>query len=110
LGAYTASRPETGLLISSDFVNSLSSHTLNNKELAFLFGGIQMSCKRCSSDNQKEFGVEMNIHFPGREGIDKGAVVVFPQATVICLNCGFAEFSVPETELRRLATEDPNIE
>lgn len=68
-----------------------------------------MACKRCASDNQKDFGAEINIHFPRREGLDKGSVLVFPQI-VICFNCGFAEFSVSETELRRLATEDPNIE
>jgi hypothetical protein len=60
-----------------------------------------VACRRCSSEKQEKFNTEMNIHFPGREGLDKPTVWVFPQVTV-CLDCGFAEFSVPETELRTL--------
>jgi hypothetical protein len=53
-----------------------------------------MSCKSCGS--------EINIHFPGLKGVDQPAMLVFPQV-VVCLNCGFAEFTVSETELRPLA-------
>ena len=28
-------------------------------------------CKRCSSEKQGRFTVEMNLHFPGREALDK---------------------------------------
>jgi hypothetical protein len=62
-----------------------------------------MACKRCSSDNQRKFSVEMNFHFPGYEGLNKPPVLVFP-TVVVCLVCGFAEFIVPEDELRTLAT------
>ena len=61
-----------------------------------------MACRSCSSKNQKEFGFELNIHFPGREGLDIAPVLVFPQG-IVCLDCGFSEFVVPQTELRRLA-------
>ena len=61
-----------------------------------------MACKRCSSDKQSEFGVEMNFHFPGYEGLDKSPVLVFPMV-MVCLDCGFAEFIVPEGELQVLA-------
>jgi hypothetical protein len=44
----------------------------------------------------------MNIHFPGREGLTEPTVWVFPQVTV-CLNCGYADFAIPESELQRLA-------
>lgn len=60
-----------------------------------------MACRSCGSENQKEFGAEINIHFPGRKFLDKPAVLVFPKL-VVCLNCGFAEFTLPETELRLL--------
>ena len=60
-----------------------------------------MSCRQCSSANQSKFAAEMNIHFPGREGLQKPTVWVFPEVAV-CLNCGFAEFTVPETELSML--------
>ena len=46
----------------------------------------------------------MNIHFPGREGLDKPTVWLF-QAIMVCLDCGFAEFSVPNAELRRLGED-----
>jgi hypothetical protein len=30
-----------------------------------------MACRSCRSENQTEVGAEMNIHFPGRKGLDK---------------------------------------
>ena len=61
-----------------------------------------MACKSCGSDNQRKFKAEMNLHFPGREGVEKPTVWVFPQV-MVCLDCGFAEFTVPEAELHTLA-------
>lgn len=61
-----------------------------------------IGCVRCSSENLGEFSGEMNIHFPGYEGLTEPTVWVFPQITV-CLNCGYTEFSVSEPELERLA-------
>ena len=63
-----------------------------------------MTCKRCASKAQKKFSTEMNFHFPGREGLEKPTVWVFAEV-VVCVDCGFAEFSVPEAELRRLAED-----
>jgi hypothetical protein len=60
-----------------------------------------MACKSCGSNNQQEFGAEINIHFPGQEALDKPAVLVFPKL-LVCLHCGFTEFTVLETELNRL--------
>ncbi len=53
-----------------------------------------MPCRSCASENQKEFGSEISIHFPGRKGLDRTAVLVFPRL-VICTNCGFTEFTIP---------------
>ena len=61
-----------------------------------------MACKRCSSDNQSTFSVEMNFHFPGYEGLGQPPILVFP-TVMVCLVCGFSEFIVPEGELRILA-------
>lgn len=60
-----------------------------------------IGCVRCSSENLGEFSSEMNIHFPGYEGLTGPTVWVFPQVTV-CLNCGYADFSIHESELQRL--------
>jgi hypothetical protein len=57
-----------------------------------------MACRPCGSENQKEFGAEINIHFPGRKGLDKPAVLVFPML-LICLDCGSTQFTLPEAEL-----------
>jgi hypothetical protein len=63
-----------------------------------------LSCKACKSDKQATFPSEVVIHFPGLEDLSKGHLFVFPQV-LVCLNCGFTEFSIPETELRRLVQD-----
>jgi len=60
------------------------------------------ACPSCGSLNQRVFAGEIAIHPPGMKNIDKPAVWVFPQFT-ICLQCGTAQFCVPETELHLLA-------
>jgi hypothetical protein len=64
-----------------------------------------MPCKSCGAENRGEFRAEIVIHFPGLKNIDKPVVCVFPEL-VVCLDCGIAEFAVPETELRLLARGD----
>ena len=64
-----------------------------------------MPCKSCGSVNQNKFSAEMAIHFPGLKNFDKPVVWVFPEV-VVCLDCGTAEFAVPEAELRQLAKGD----
>ena len=67
--------------------------------------GVGISCKSCGSVSQQKFGAEMGIHFPELGDIDKPVVWVFPEV-VVCLDCGTAEFAVPEDELRQLAKGD----
>ena len=64
-----------------------------------------MSCNRCKSDNRRNFNGELAIHFPGLKGLDMPIVWIFPKVT-ICLKCGFAQFEVPERELRILNEGD----
>jgi hypothetical protein len=64
-----------------------------------------MSCKSCGSVNQKKFSAEMAIRFPERKDIGKPVVWAFPEV-VVCLDCGTAEFAVPEAELRQLSKGD----
>jgi hypothetical protein len=60
-----------------------------------------MACNKCSSENQSTFNSEVAVHFPGLKGLDKPIVWVFPKLA-ICLDCGFTEFTVPESETRVL--------
>ena len=63
-----------------------------------------MACKSCRSENQRIFDAELAIHFPGLAGLNKPIVWVFPKL-LVCLDCGFAEVAIPETELRVLSEE-----
>lgn len=64
-----------------------------------------MPCRSCGSVKQMNFIGEMGIHSPGLKNVDEATVWVFPQL-IVCLDCGTAEFVVPETELRLLAKRD----
>jgi hypothetical protein len=60
-----------------------------------------MGCRSCESENLKKF--------IGLKNIDQPIVFVFPELSV-CLDCGTAEFVVPEAELSQLATgEDDKL-
>ena len=60
-----------------------------------------MSCTACASANQVELPTEMAIHFPIRKNPGKPDVFAFPKV-LLCLDCGFSQFTVPEAELRAL--------
>jgi hypothetical protein len=60
-----------------------------------------MTCKRCASDEQKNFNGELAIHFRGLEGLDKPIVWVFP-TLLVCLACGFGEFVTPAEQIEQL--------
>ena len=64
-----------------------------------------VSCEACGSVKLRKFIGEMGIRSPGLKGLDKPVVWVFPEL-IVCLNCGAAEFVVPEAELRALAKGD----
>ena len=53
-------------------------------------------------ENQRTLNGEIAIHFSGLKGLDKPIVWVYPKL-LACMNCGFTEFAIPETDLRRLA-------
>jgi hypothetical protein len=64
-----------------------------------------MSRKSCQSGNQRNFSGELNINFPGLRNATTPTVWVFSEL-VVCLDCGLAEFKIPEAELQRLTGED----
>jgi hypothetical protein len=43
----------------------------------------------------------MNIQFPFLKNAVRPSVLIFPKV-LVCLECGFASFTVPEAELREL--------
>jgi hypothetical protein len=63
-----------------------------------------MSCLSCGSKKQAEFAAEMIFHFIGLKNLDKPGVWIFPEP-LVCLDCGFCRFTVPETELASLAED-----
>jgi hypothetical protein len=60
-----------------------------------------MSCVKCGSDNEKKFVAEVTVHSPGLKNLDEPGVLMFPKLRV-CLNCGFAQFTLPTTALHVL--------
>jgi hypothetical protein len=68
-----------------------------------------MPCLSCGSSNEAEIVAEMVLHLGGLTNIDNPGVWVFPKL-VTCLDCGFAWFSVPKTELVSLVAATPTCE
>jgi hypothetical protein len=65
-----------------------------------------MACVSCHSVNQRVFPAEINVHFPGLEGLDKPTVWLFPRL-LVCLDCAFTQFTIPNVKLRQLSDSDP---
>ena len=59
-----------------------------------------MFCRSCGAENQTKLSAEIMIHLPKPTNREKPAVLVFPKL-LVCLDCGFAQFSASEIELAR---------
>jgi predicted nucleic-acid-binding Zn-ribbon protein len=69
-----------------------------------------MSCPVCgSSANQEEFSAEMMFHFRGMENLDRPGVMAFPRV-LVCLECGFSQFTTAKMSLALLAKASPTVE
>ena len=66
-----------------------------------------MSCLKCGLDNQMEFSAEMMVHLGGIKNLDNSGVVLFPKI-LVCVSCGFSQFTVPKTELAFLTATPPS--
>jgi hypothetical protein len=64
-----------------------------------------MACKSCHSVNQDAFPAEINVHFPGLEGLDKPSILLFPRL-LVCLDCGFTQFMISDVQLGRMRDFD----
>lgn len=61
-----------------------------------------MWCRSCQSQHLVMYSVEMCIHSRSElENLNKPATLAFPKV-LVCLNCGFAEFTLAESELIEL--------
>ena len=63
-------------------------------------------CRRCQSENQNTFTGELALEYRGLEELNKPIVWVFPKI-LVCLDCGYTQFTVPERELGVLRTGAP---
>lgn len=63
-----------------------------------------MMCLVCQSSNQRTFPSELNIHFPGFEGLDRPTVWAFPQL-LVCLDCGSTQFTLSDDQLKELRSD-----
>jgi hypothetical protein len=61
----------------------------------------KMACKKCGSEAQQEFPGELNVNFPGVQGVNLSPVYI-PLSIFVCLDCGFTELVIPGPGLDRL--------
>ena len=63
-----------------------------------------MMCRSCRSEKLIKFTGELAVHFSGLKNISRPVVSISPEIWV-CLDCGNAGLSVPESELRVLSAD-----
>jgi hypothetical protein len=51
----------------------------------------------------------MVVHLGGLKNLDKSGVCLFPKI-LVCVDCGFSQFTVPKAELALLASDSPDSE
>ena len=68
-----------------------------------------LACKVCGSESVQKLRGEIAMRSPGLKNIDQPVVWVFPDIAV-CMDCGIAEFAIPEAELRLLAKREAAAE
>ena len=61
-----------------------------------------MLCKSCGSAIERKFKGEIGVRSSEVKDLARPSVWIFPELFV-CLECGATEFTVPKTELRKLA-------
>jgi len=68
-----------------------------------------MKCRSCGASLVvQQLNGEVALHFPGLDGLKKPIVFVFPRV-LVCLQCGIAEFAIPEellATLKEVTTQD----
>ena len=83
-----------------------TSRVSKRKDPLLKYGSVRsfMKCRGCgASPAAHPFNGELALHFPGRDGLTRPIVWVFPRV-LVCLQCGFAEFVVPDEQVQTLRT------
>ena len=60
-----------------------------------------MTCKDCTSENQRHFPGELTFAFPRIERLKLSTGYVSPEI-LVCLDCGYTELVILELELKQL--------
>jgi hypothetical protein len=63
-------------------------------------------CRNCGTSlGQQTFNGKIALHFPGLDGLRKPIVWVF-QTIAVCMDCGTAQFTIPEAERKQLGDRE----
>jgi prolyl-tRNA editing enzyme YbaK/EbsC (Cys-tRNA(Pro) deacylase) len=60
-----------------------------------------MACKACNSENLQRLDGELTASLPTLKGL-KASPLYVCQSILVCMDCGFAEFVIPTSELLSL--------
>jgi hypothetical protein len=64
-----------------------------------------MPCRLCQSTNQRSFPSEVAVHPPSNpETLSMPHLLIYPHL-LVCLDCGFTEFSIPDESLHQLPSD-----
>ena len=64
-----------------------------------------MTCRSCASQYQTEVAAEINLHFPKSHRPGEADMLLY-RHVLLCLRCGFAEFSIGENEIEQHPDRD----
>ena len=64
------------------------------------------ACRSCGSEAQAPFNAEFAISFPRFPTALTSRPVYMVGQMIVCLNCGFAEVAIPQTDLVLLQSEN----
>jgi hypothetical protein len=63
-----------------------------------------MPCRACKSENLQKLDAELTASLPDPKGLRVPPLYIC-QSVLVCLECGFAEFVVPASEVQTLKKE-----
>lgn len=61
-----------------------------------------MICQRCASNDQKKLSAEMAVRQSALQNFDRMGVIFLYHEILVCLACGFTEFTVSNNDCDNL--------